>query len=694
MSRHSDNPDLTRRTILPGLAAGAIGLIHFATRTEASTTTIPSDETHIFVRGLAYVADVNGTALTTADGRTWSPFGEISPLHFGELSEDDTKIIQATLDYAAELGTRDPWHVSTSGGTPMQIIISGGNALYRVTRPIELRQGNRHNTIRDFSIIAVGDKWTKDGGKGRVGKEHYFPARSDFTFQSKRRATFVQFENLRLNCNDLCGGIRVLSHGRVINTTIKKCAGVGILAASGDVWVDRCFIRQYDQSDVEFYDPSRYSGIGVMCEDSDLRLTHSVINWLAECVRIEGTNCNVAHCHIFNGCRGYLGSHKKKSGDVDERKPGMNEALSQYFGRTIDESTDLPPRTYHAGIVVTGPQSQDNAFDSIYFDNCHMEIYAHGVHFNEPKLGAKPNSSLWASPIDYWFAVYPRSEEDHPQIVIDEVMMFVESRAKRFIAFKPHPKTGHVWPSQYKDVSASAYNVAESSWGDRFRLDVPLVHVSHQDAAEAKPAITYAGTGASSFIGFTNTQMDGNSEFAGNDTEVPEWQAGMKFRQGKRCRVGENIYVSITPRGSKTGRTPPTHSEGVASDGKIDWLFLGRQAPAPVRMGAEGNDGRIVVPKGQLIIGSETSPAFRSSKAGAVGVRTGDSGISGTAPEESGDLVIESAGSGGITVGIPDQSSVFLTVSTPSDPRRFQIRFDDSKGEIQFYVGGALKSTI
>jgi hypothetical protein len=693
---HSQVP-IARRAVLGGLVAGPV-VASFASRAAAAAASIEPGEVHILVRGLSYVADPEGTALITADGRHWSPDGVITPLHFGEQSGDDTGddsgIIQAAVDYAGVLAARNTWDRTLKGPFRMQVVVSGLNTLYHVSRPIVLSGRNRSMIVRDFSITAIRGNWSTSGGKGKVGDQKYRPARSDFIFHGKGRVTYVQYENLKLNCNDLCGGIQVLAHCRVINCLIKKCAGIGVLASAGDVWVDRCIIKQYDQNDAEYYDPAKYTGIGVMCEDTDLRVTQCVLSWLAECARIEGTNCTFAHCHIFNGCRGYLGSYPKRKGEVETRGDKLNAALSVYFGRIIDDSVDLAPRAYHAGIVVSGPASQDNSFDSLYFDNCHMEIYAHGVHFNEPKFGSKPNSTLWSAPVNYWFAIYPQKDGDVPQFVLDEVMLFVESRPKQMVAFKKHPGTGDDWALDYNALADTSYNYGNSDWGDRLKLDVPQVHLVNQPGSGIKPAVTYVAPRAGSMIGFADPGASRTNSFGGEGETLAPWQSGVKFRRGQRCYVGDNVYENITRGKKKAGRKQPGHTDGFASDGRLDWFYVGKRDLVPVRFGGHGDRARIAAPNGQVVIGAQDAPVFRGAEAHAVAIRTGDSGVTTPPPAAADDLSIEAGGDGGLSIAIPDGARASVTVSTPSDAARFQIEFDDAAGRINFLVGGVVVQTM
>ena len=77
----------------------------FSSRSQAESTDINSFIKYISVGGLSYVRDSNGTALTTADGGSWSPLGEVTPEHFGARG-DLTFTLQAE-GYVRTGGTND-----------------------------------------------------------------------------------------------------------------------------------------------------------------------------------------------------------------------------------------------------------------------------------------------------------------------------------------------------------------------------------------------------------------------------------------------------------------------------------------------------------------------------------------------------------------------------------------------------------
>lgn len=83
------------------------GLPRYLTRAAAIAATVAAPVLSIAVQHggmvLDYVRDATGTALTTADGGTWSPAGVPTPQHWGALGDnvqDDTTYIQAAIDWA------------------------------------------------------------------------------------------------------------------------------------------------------------------------------------------------------------------------------------------------------------------------------------------------------------------------------------------------------------------------------------------------------------------------------------------------------------------------------------------------------------------------------------------------------------------------------------------------------------------
>lgn len=75
------------------------------TRADAQARIISSSVTRIIVDGLPFVADPSGVALTTGDGRTWSPDGPAEIGHFGGVDgADNTAVFVAIKAYCTATG--------------------------------------------------------------------------------------------------------------------------------------------------------------------------------------------------------------------------------------------------------------------------------------------------------------------------------------------------------------------------------------------------------------------------------------------------------------------------------------------------------------------------------------------------------------------------------------------------------------
>jgi hypothetical protein len=103
---------------------GFPGWCAFTSRTAAEAGDTHSAE-YLHIGDLVFVADGSGTALTTGDGRTWSPAGTVYPDHFAEnttpKTTDMTSAINAALAFSKEVRLK-----------PVQ---------YRITGQIEVPEG-------------------------------------------------------------------------------------------------------------------------------------------------------------------------------------------------------------------------------------------------------------------------------------------------------------------------------------------------------------------------------------------------------------------------------------------------------------------------------------------------------------------------------------------------------------------------
>lgn len=160
----------------------------FQSRAEAQAASVPAAIDRLRVEGLAYVADPGGTALTTNDGRSWSPDGPATYEHWGAIGNafaDDSDAILAchrwclfnrvpcepkgatyrvtkrilTYDLVAD-GSGFEFHLrgAGKGQTVFQITDDIADSLFHVSGDTSapLRGRAINWTFRDFQVISNG----------------------------------------------------------------------------------------------------------------------------------------------------------------------------------------------------------------------------------------------------------------------------------------------------------------------------------------------------------------------------------------------------------------------------------------------------------------------------------------------------------------------------------------------------------
>lgn len=144
-------------------AADSLSARFYDTRAEAEAADT-GDAGHIYVGDLAYQYDASGTALTTGDGRTWSPAGDVTPQHFGAVGDgvsDDADYVEAALRYSAETGNRT--YVPTGDYLlERQVVVSAVGAAETIRLTV-FGEGDRSQFI--VSNSTGGIKVSKDGVK-------------------------------------------------------------------------------------------------------------------------------------------------------------------------------------------------------------------------------------------------------------------------------------------------------------------------------------------------------------------------------------------------------------------------------------------------------------------------------------------------------------------------------------------------
>lgn len=187
----------------------------YSTRIAAQGATIPAPVNWIWAGGLAYFSEAGGTALISADGRTWSPAGYVSPLHWGAAGDgvtDDRLAVQAAVNYLSKSATSKPDAYNTS---PMQVLTGWGRQ-YAVSGPVYLGNvGNGagmiyHATIRDMKLVAIPGDWAGTIVAG-ISKQMLVVAWRMATAYSDLGAGLfnIHMDRLVLDCRYLTGGIHL-----------------------------------------------------------------------------------------------------------------------------------------------------------------------------------------------------------------------------------------------------------------------------------------------------------------------------------------------------------------------------------------------------------------------------------------------------------------------------------------------------
>lgn len=474
----------------------------------AQKITIFQDGTLLsFVRGVT-----DDPALTTADGAKWVPdLSQITPMHWGAVgdgSTDDTVAINAMLDWVGA-NNAAAWTEDFKNTFPAPTEITGvSGKTFCVSEPISL--GGSHKSLRfsNLAIKAIGD-WSA------VADE------DNFIFDLGGLATYVRFERVWLNCNNISGGIKARARARIVGCWFEKVAKIGVEGAGSDVWLVESILSQWTTNDAEYYVPAKYTGVLVKITESDMRVTGCTFRWADVLMQIESTNNIIQHCHMFNGMKGYLAA---------DRDAATNTALEAYFGFDVS-GDDLTRRTAHEGVVVgrdagAGGKSWASTFDQVYFDNCHHELYVDGMIFNKCKFGSKDSSSLLsedkstagltpygdAPTITYWFRMHAYEAACSTQLRLAEPESYVTSALRYWVKYVP--KDGYSWAADTSVLSNSTeYNQARADnnkqLGDGFLLGQKNVHVG--DPFQG-PLITWFGLRDSVRIALMNNTATSPTE--------------------------------------------------------------------------------------------------------------------------------------------------------------------------------------
>ena len=189
--------------------AGAI----YQTRTVAQNTIVPNAITRIIVGGLAYREDTNGQALTTLDGRNWSPDGVVTPLHFGATGDgvaDDRAAVQAAINHLVKSSSAKPDAFANSPAA----VLDGAGRQYAIAGPVYVGNiGNGagmlyHATLQNLKLVAIAGDWTGPIVVGVPKQMLVVCWRMAEAYTDNGAGIFNNlFHRITLDCNYLTGGI-------------------------------------------------------------------------------------------------------------------------------------------------------------------------------------------------------------------------------------------------------------------------------------------------------------------------------------------------------------------------------------------------------------------------------------------------------------------------------------------------------
>jgi hypothetical protein len=126
-----------------------VGADAFASRADAIAASVPSPVIRISVLHggmvLGYIRDASGTALTTADGATWSPDGSAYVEHWGAISD---------------------WNSGTGAGTDNTAAVQAAG-VWCAARPVTLhfRSGGRYRFNAGLAFSIGGISWMTEGAR-------------------------------------------------------------------------------------------------------------------------------------------------------------------------------------------------------------------------------------------------------------------------------------------------------------------------------------------------------------------------------------------------------------------------------------------------------------------------------------------------------------------------------------------------
>lgn len=351
----------------PGTFLGA-----FLDHAKAAAATILFGVPYIFVGDLGFVADEAGTALTTRDGRTWSPFGRATLAHWGAYGSPYTpgaagQLSEPDGEDQAKIAAALAWC-----GANGRELYGDPSRVYGVTGPLYVggATGSRSWGLHDLRLYVKSwsatvtprsgddpDAWAQDDAVLTFGPSASNPLRAF-------RAT-----NIRIDCARLAGtGVRYLRCGqsdfndirvdraRTFGHDIGRAEYGAVTAISTtDCRYTRLRSREFwysaDPAD-GYTDWTLRTSCGLRVGSSDASISESTIATAAVCLAVgRGFNVGFDHC--------------------------------SFWGNPADASAPLPADYATRTTVLVGRYASN-----LRFNNCRIEDGRAVVHGAQVPVGA------------------------------------------------------------------------------------------------------------------------------------------------------------------------------------------------------------------------------------------------------------------------------------------------------------------
>lgn len=283
--------------------------ISFDTLADLNAATIDDGVGYVMAAGLLFVLDPSGTAQTSNGGaKSWSPpLWDSTPLHWGAAGNgvsDDTAALNAWATWTTSQGYDPVGFVEQ----PVVLDLKGG--IYGVSSTVTIPSSPWTSILKDgaFVVVSAGgfDNGTYDSYAGNF--EDGYTGWLDFVLVLE--ASYMNVQNVSVFCQDAANGILMNSgRQRMRGCLVRRMVDVGIWQPNdtgGDKRIESTIVQQQNltASGESPTDPSSFTAVGVLAEQSDCKITNSTLSWCRKNWVGTGGVQNMYGCHLFSGIEG------------------------------------------------------------------------------------------------------------------------------------------------------------------------------------------------------------------------------------------------------------------------------------------------------------------------------------------------------------------------------------------------------